>query len=131
MERVIEDKLHLLQDILATYHEDHLSQLFDEDIAFHLPGRNLISGTHEGKGQVMQMLEVAREHYQRQPYETKVISISTSDNHAAIRTLRQATVGGKPVTWTQTTLFFVRRGRVTEAWVFTDNKEAFDVFWSI
>ena len=130
MESVIEHRLHLLQDVLATYDEGLLRQLFDDDIAYHLPGHNLISGTYRGKDHVMQLLAMAREHYLTRPYESTVVSVSTSDSHAAIRTIRHASVNDVPLAWTQTTLFFTCKGLVTEVWVFTDNKETYDTYWT-
>src|ERR1700758_524917 len=99
---------------MATYDADLLEEIFDEGVAYHLPGHNRISGTHHGKGPVMDMLSKAREHYLQHPYTTDVLSRSSSNNHIAIRTLRQANVHGKSVIWTQTTLFFLRGGLVSE-----------------
>ena len=131
MDTLAEDKLYLLQDVMAAYNSGGVDHLFDENIVYHVPGFNLISGTHNGRTDVNQMLAEARKHYLQNPYTTKLMSVSSSDHHIAIRTLREASVGKDPVKWTQTTLFFVQQGMITEVWVFADNKEAFNLYWSL
>ena len=101
---------------------------YSDDVVFHYPGRNPLSGDHRGKdqvlalmGRVMQMTDGT--------FRPDVHDILASDDHVAALVTVHASRGGTPAEWQSVDLYHVRDGKISEHWVHEVDQDLVDRFW--
>lgn len=119
-----------LQEAFASGDYSPVTPLLDERIIYHIPGNNPFSGEHRGITGVLALYARGSAYLSHNACSITPLHVSSSAAHVVTRTLRQALVNGLPVQWHQNTLFFFKDGRVTHCWVYVDNLNAYDAFWS-
>jgi ketosteroid isomerase-like protein len=102
---------------------------YSDDVVFHYPGRNPLSGDYRGKDQVLALLGAAYE-LTDGSFRPEVHDILVSDDHVAALTIVHATRDGTPVEWQSVDLYHVRDGKISEHWVHEVDQELVDRFWS-
>ena len=127
---------HPNADLLAA-HLDALSRgditaamsLYADDVVFHYPGLNSLSGDYRGKPAVLGLMgEVMR--LTGGLFRPAVHDILASEDHVAALVTVRAQRNGTRVEWDSVDLFHVRDGRLSEHWVHEVDQEAVDRFWS-
>jgi ketosteroid isomerase-like protein len=102
---------------------------YSDDVVFHYPGRNPLSGDYFGKEQVLALLGRVMQ-LTNGSFRPEVHDILASDDHVAALVTVRAVGDGTPVEWTSVDLFHIREGRLSEHWVHEVDQEVVDLFWS-
>jgi ketosteroid isomerase-like protein len=102
---------------------------YTDDVVFHYPGRNRLSGDHAGKEAVMAMLDTAFQ-LTKGSFKPEVHDILASDDHVAALVTVHAERDGRRVSWDSIDLFHVRDGKLSEHWVHEVDQDLVDRFWS-
>ena len=102
---------------------------YSDDVVFHYPGRNPLSGDYRGKGEVLALLDKVMQ-LTNGSFRPEVHDILASDDHVAALVTVRAERDGAPVEWTSVDLFHLRDGKVSEHWVHEVDQDVVDQFWS-
>ncbi len=111
-------------DYIAT-----LTELFSEDIVWHLPGRGPLAGDHLGRDAVFAAMREF-ERLSGRTIRTEVHDILASDEHAVALLRATARRGEKRYDALEMDVYHVRDGKVTEFWSFAEDQRVTDEFWS-
>ncbi len=108
-----------------------LAELFDEDVIWHNPGDNMISGDYRGRDAVFAMFGRTLQLNQGTG-SFDVHDVIANETHAV--SLLRADVSrpdaGKHLSVKEIHVFHLRDGKISEAWVFSENQRLNDDFWS-
>ena len=108
---------------------DTIRALFADDIIWHVPGRNPLSGTLKGKDEVFgwfaKLLTITEG-----TAKIAVHSVIADDTHGVVLGTSSASRGGRSLSLNTADVFHIRDGQVTEAWFFTDDQYAEDEFYA-
>jgi uncharacterized protein len=103
--------------------------LYADDVVFHYPGQNPLSGDHVGKSAVLELMgRVAQ--LTDGSFRPEVHDILASDDHVAALVTVHAERDGVAVEWQSVDLFHVRDGALAEHWVHEVDQQLVDRFWS-
>jgi len=108
-----------------------LVELLDENVVWHNPGNNLLSGEFSGRDEVLSMF--ARNLQLTQGTGSfQIHDVLASDRHVV--SLLQARVSrpdaGKHLDVKEMHVFHISRGKIREVWVFSEDQRLNDQFWS-
>ena len=87
-----------------------------DDVVIHVPGRNPLSGEHRGKGLVLRRLLQAWEEAFGSLH-IEIHDILSTDEHVVLLSDRRAERDGAEVRMRAASIYHVRDGRITEAWL--------------
>ncbi len=104
-----------------------IADCFADDVAFHIAGRNPLSGDYRGKAEVLTRL------FQRWEeafggLEIDVHDILANDDHVVVLSDRRASRGPRDVKMRGASIYHVRDGRIAEAWLLEWDPYAIDEF---
>jgi uncharacterized protein len=106
-----------------------LEGLFTEDVVWHVPGNNQISGDYVGRdatfGYFGKLMELSGG-----TFKTQLHDILADDGHAVGLHRDVATRDGKTLDTDEALIFHMRDGKVCEAWEAYPDHASFDDFWS-
>lgn len=127
---------HANADLLAA-HLDALSRgdiptamnFYSDDVTFHYPGSNPLSGDYRGKEEVLALMGRVME-LTSGSFRPDVHDILASDDHVAALVTVRAERDGTSVEWTSVDLFHIRDGKLSEHWVHEVDQDLVDRFWS-
>ena len=102
---------------------------YSDDVVFHYPGRNPLSGDYTGKDQVLELLSRVMQ-LTNGSFRPDVHDILASDEHVAALVTVRAERDGAAVEWTSVDLFHIRDGKLSEHWVHEVDQDLVDEFWS-
>jgi ketosteroid isomerase-like protein len=106
-----------------------LTELFADDIVWHVAGRSQLSGDYKGRDQVFGFFGKLME-LSGGTSKIEVHDILASDEHAVAIVTGNATRAGKSFTGGDVHVFHVRNGQVVEFWDSPLDQYAADEFWS-
>ena len=124
-----EELLRREYDAFARGDFQALDEIFDDDVVYHLPGRNPLAGEHRGKEAVFAL-------FRRDSGDTggtfraELHDVLASDGHAVALNIVSGERGGKVLHGQTVHVVHVRDGRIVEAWLFPSDQYANDEFWS-
>jgi len=104
-----------------------LVDLFADDIVWHFPGSNRLSGDHVGRDATLAVLGAYGE-AAGGTLKANVVDIMASDGHVAGVANDTAANGGRSLDVRSTVVFEMQDGKVTEAWHYIDDLGAIDAF---
>jgi ketosteroid isomerase-like protein len=106
-----------------------MAGLMSDDIVWHAPGDNLLSGTYRGKEEVFGFFGKIAEMADG-PMQMDIHDVLANDDHAV--TLLTATVsrGGNTFDGRAVHITHVADGQITEFWNYQEDQAAADAFWS-
>jgi ketosteroid isomerase-like protein len=108
---------------------DALGKLFAEDVVWHPPGRNPLSGTYEGRDTTF--ASFAREaELCDETYAVEVHDVLANDEHTVALLHATASRGDRRLAQNYALVFHIRAGKVAEAWELWTDQAALDEFWS-
>jgi ketosteroid isomerase-like protein len=90
--------------------------LFTDDVLYHYPGRNPLSGDYRGKEAVLAFIERVSD-LTGGTFAAQVHDVLGSDDHAASLLLVSAERDGRRMEWRAVGVYNFHEGKVTEAWV--------------
>lgn len=102
---------------------------YTDDVVFHYPGADPLSGDHRGKAAVVELLGRVFQMTGGR-FRPQVHGVLASDGHVAALVTVHAERDDRKVDWKSIDLFHVRDGKLTEHWVYELDQEAVDAFWS-
>ncbi len=106
-----------------------VGQLFADDVAWHVPGRNPIAGDYRGKDEVFRFFATLMERTGGS-LSIEVHDVLANDEHAVALITTRGHSGEKTLDANGVQVFHVREGRVTESWLHPGDAYAADEFWS-
>lgn len=106
-----------------------LTDLFSEDVVWHLPGRNLISGEHKGRDAVFALFAKVGE-LSGGTFRVELHDVVANDGHTVAVTRTAGSRQGKQLDLLGTDVYHVRNGKITEWWSFSEDQRRDDEFWS-
>jgi uncharacterized protein len=111
-----EDLIRKAYDAFGSGDRDTIEELFADNIAFHVSGRNLLSDDYVGKDQVFGVFDRLAEITERS-FRTELHDILATDEHAVA--LQRWTVqreGKASLRYGNVSVFHIRGGKITEVW---------------
>jgi ketosteroid isomerase-like protein len=107
-----------------------LRALLADDVAWVVPGRNLIAGEYRGIDEVMAYFarrrDVAARTFRMLPGDL----LTGDGDHVAVLTDGTATIGGVEQRWSTVGLYRLRDGRVAACWLLPLDQAGFDAIWA-
>jgi ketosteroid isomerase-like protein len=107
---------------------DALANVFAEDVVWHTPGCNPISGDHRGRAAAFASFEKEFE-LSGGTYHPVVHDILANDEHTVALLHVTAEREGRKLDQNYALVFHIRNGRIKEAWEALTDEAAWDVFW--
>jgi len=105
-----------------------LDELFADDIIWHVPGRNQLSGTYRGKqevfGNFVKLAELTGG-----TFKLDIHTILADDEHAVVLVTATGEHDGKSLSDNSVQIFHIKDGKVTEQWLHPGDAYASDEFW--
>ena len=101
--------------------------LLTEDVVYHFPGQNPLSGTHRGKAAVMAFFRRFPTLLDGPP-TTDTHDVLSSEAHGADLTTLTATRAGRSLSWRAVRIYHLVEDRISEVFVTIDDQAAFDDF---
>ena len=105
-----------------------LDELFANDIIWHVPGRNQLSGTYRGKqevfGNFVKLAELTGG-----TFKLDIHTILADDEHAVVLVTATGEHDGKSLSDNSVQIFHIKDGKVTEQWLHPGDAYASDEFW--
>jgi ketosteroid isomerase-like protein len=106
-----------------------LSELFADDIVWHVGGRSPITGDYKGKGEVFGFLAQLAERAGG-TFRSEAHDVLANDEHVVALVEGTAQRDGKTLNDNGVQIFHVQGGKVTEQWFYPGDQYASDDFWS-
>lgn len=122
----------LLRKGYAAFIEGDLAairELFAEDIVWHEPGNNPLSGTYKGRDEVFGFLAQVVT-LSEGTFSLEVHDILANDTHGVAILSANATRNGMSYNGRSVDVAHIVDGKVVEFWAFLDDQAAADAFWS-
>jgi uncharacterized protein len=106
-----------------------IADSFADDVVFHIPGRNTLSGDYHGKREVLTRLFQAWEEAFAS-LEIDVHDVLSTEDHVVLLGDRKARRGDRVCMMRSASIYHVRDGRIAEAWLMEWDPYAIDEFLS-
>ncbi len=106
-----------------------ITELFSEDVVWHLPGNNQLSGVHRGRDAVFAIFAKTGQ-LSGGTFKIELHDVLANDEHAVALTRATASREGKTYDSLDTDVCHLSGGKVTEFWSFAEDQRATDEFWS-
>lgn len=108
---------------------DTVGALLADDVLWHQPGANRLSGDKHGKAELLPMLGEMASHSAGTFAIDRVDEIMTNGNLVAVRIHFVASRDDLSMAMNGVDLLRIEDGRIVEAWLFSGDQDAEDAFW--
>jgi ketosteroid isomerase-like protein len=106
-----------------------LAELFADDVVWHTPGRNQLSGDYQGRDATF--ASFAREfELSGGTYAVQLHDVLADDDHTVALLRCTAEHDGKTLDMNYVLVFHISGGKITEAWELWSDQGVLDEFWS-
>ena len=106
-----------------------LTELFDQDATWHVPGEGPLSGNYSGREAIFgffgQIAVLSGGTFKAEPHD-----FLANDEHAVVLLNSTANREGKELNMNETNVYHIKDGKAFEAWTFSEDQRAIDEFWS-
>jgi ketosteroid isomerase-like protein len=102
--------------------------IFDPSIAWHIPGRNSMSGTYKGPDEVVGFFTQLGERTGG-TFNLEVHDMLASDDHVVVLARESGRGGGKSLDVNGAHIWHLRDGKAVEFWGIPSDQHAMDDFW--
>ena len=106
-----------------------LADVFAEDVVWHTPGRNLVSGDYTSRDAAFESFAKEFE-LTEGTYRPEIHDVLANDEHTVALLHATAMRSGKALDQNYVLTFHIRDGKITEAWEAWTDEAAWDEFWS-
>ncbi len=106
-----------------------LTELFSEDVVWHAPGSNPVSGVHRGRDAVFAALAKVTQ-LSGGSFKTELHDALANDEHAVALTRTTGSRQGRQLNSLEAVVYHVSNGKATEFWSFPEDQRRSDEFWS-
>jgi len=126
-----EENIAVVQGFFAAYGAndlDAIAEVLDEDVRWHIPGRHPLSGTLEGREEVLAFFgQLALSGFQAEPIYFGADKTHVVDVHRGLSTVE----GAQNVDTTWALIYRIEDGKITEATNLSADQDAANAFfWS-
>jgi uncharacterized protein len=108
---------------------DRLAEVFDENVVWHTPGNNPLSGVYENRDAAFASFAKEFE-LSGGTYKPVIHDVLSTDEHTVALLQATAKRNGKTLDANYVLVFHIRDGRITEAWEAWADEAAWNDFWS-
>ncbi len=105
-----------------------LNELFADDMVWHTPGRNRLSGDYRGKPAVMGFFQETVE-LTGGTFKLEIHDVLANDTHGVALVHATAEREGRKLDADSVQVFHIVDGKVTEQWLTNNDQYAGDEFW--
>jgi ketosteroid isomerase-like protein len=105
-----------------------LDELFADDIVWHAPGRNQLSGTQRGKQEVFETFKKVFD-LTGGTFKLEIHDILADDDHAVVLAKATGQREGRTLDDNSVQVFHIQGGKVTEQWLHPGDVYSADEFW--
>ena len=106
-----------------------ITELFAEDVVWHLPGSNQLSGVHRGRDAVFGIFAKTTQ-LSGSTFKIDVHDVLANDEHAVALTRGTGSRQGRQLSSLDTDVYHMSNGKVMEFWSFAEDQRLTDEFWS-
>ena len=106
-----------------------LTNLFSEDVVWHVPGDSPISGEHRGREAVFAAFAKTVE-LSGGSFKIELHDVLANDEHVVALTRATGSRQGRQLRSLDTDVYHMSNGKVTEFWSFAEDQRLTDEFWS-
>ncbi len=106
-----------------------LTELFAEDVVWHVPGNSQISGEHRGRDAVFGVFAKVGQ-LTGGSFKIELHDVLANDEHVVALTHATGSREGKRYDALDTDVYHVSGGKFTEFWSMAEDTRAADEFWS-
>ena len=106
-----------------------LTEVFAQDVVWHVPGDSQLSGVHRGRDTVFAVFAKVGE-LSGGTYKIDVHDVLANDEHAVALTRGTGSREGKQLNSLDAAVYNMANGKVTEFWFFAEDQRLTDEFWS-
>ena len=101
---------------------------YSDDVVFHYPGHNVLSGSHQGKEGIREFVRRIGDLLGEEgTFDRTLHDVLASDDHAVeLVTVDARRSDGRTAHWNASVVMHVRGGRISEIWVSIDDPYAVD-----
>src|SRR5829696_3363032 len=105
-------------DAFAKGDVDTLRELFDQDAVWHVPGRSQLAGDHRGMDAILGNFGI------------DLHDVVANDEHAVAIYVTRGERQGRTLETRNVLVSHIRNGKLTEAWLMSEDQYAADEFFS-
>src|SRR4030095_14247375 len=116
-------------DAFAKGDVDTLRELFDQDAVWHVSGRSPLSGDHRGMDAILGNFAKTAE-LTGGTFRIDLHAVVDNDEHAVAIYVTRVESEGRPMEARQVLVSHIRNGKLTEAWLMSEDQSAADEFFS-
>jgi len=116
-------------DAFAKGDVDTLRELFDQDAVGHVPGRSPLAGDYRGVDAILGFFARLAE-LSGGTFRTDVHDVVANDEHAVGIYVTRGEREGRTLENRNVLVSHIRNGKLTEAWLMSDDQYAADEFFS-
>ena len=102
---------------------------FADDLVWHVPGGNSISGDYEGRAAILELFGKMFKSTDG-TYKPEILDILANDKHVAAYLHATARRNGKMLDQDYVFMFRIHGGKIAEVWEFWNDGPAWEAFWS-
>ncbi len=106
-----------------------LAQVFDEDVVWHNPGRNPLSGDYKGRDAAFASFAKEFE-LSGGTYRPEIHDVLANDDHTVAVMHVTAEREGKKLDMNAVLVFHIKDGKIVEGWDIWADQTVLDEFWS-
>jgi ketosteroid isomerase-like protein len=106
-----------------------LAQVFDEDVVWHNPGRNPLSGDYKGRDAAFASFAKEFE-LSGGTYRPEIHDVLANDDHTVAVMHVTAEREGKKLDMNYVLVFHIKDGKIIEGWDIWADQTVLDEFWS-
>jgi uncharacterized protein len=102
--------------------------LYTDDVLFHYPGRNILSGTHRGKDGIREWVrKIDLLLGEQGSFARTLHDVLANDDHAIdLISVEAKRSDGRTARWNATLVMHIRDGKISEMWASIDDPYAVD-----
>jgi hypothetical protein len=112
----------------AEREDDALAAMLADDVVWHVPGNNAISGVYRGRDEVIGYTRRRRALVDG-TFDITVEDVLVNDRHGFVMATGAAMRDGKRQTWRAHGLYRFKDGQIAECWVLPEDQNVFDDIW--
>ena len=116
-------------DAFAKGDVDTLRELFDQAAVWHVPGRNQLSGDYRGMDTILGLFAKIAE-LSGGTFRIDLHDVVANDEHAVAIYVTRGEREGRTLEARQVLVSHIRNGKLTEAWLMSEDQYAADEFFS-
>jgi ketosteroid isomerase-like protein len=116
-------------DAFAEGDTDTLRELMDQDVVWHVPGRNQLSGDHRGVDAILGFLARTME-LTGGTFRAELHDVVANDEHAVALYVSRGEREGRTLETRDVLVIHIRNGKLAETWLSPGDQYAYDEFLS-